>query len=400
MAQVQENQPNEFALNILLMVSLSHFLNDMVQSIIPAALPLLKEQYLLSFAQVGLITLTVQITSSIFQPIVGLSTDRHPTPLALPIGMCVTLVGFLLLANAPNFTMILIAVGIAGLGSAIFHPEASKVTQNVAGNRKGFAQAIFQVGGNAGFACGPLAAALIVLPQGQRSIAWFSLAALLAVALLSKVVLAVRERDRKAATSQKKKVPAVSPYGEGLNMKLIFTILFVLMFSKQVYIASLSNYLTFFTMEKFGISMGNAQYVLFAFLVASAAGTLLGGPIGDRWGRRTVILWSILGAAPFALMLPWMPLAGVIALSIVVGFVISSAFSAILVFALELSPARTGMIAGLFFGFSFGLGGIAAALFGALADLIGIEMVFVLASFLPLLGIVAFALPKKKVALG
>lgn len=393
MTQASMTLPQKMAFNVLLMVSLSHFLNDLVQSIIPAALPLLKEQYALTFAQVGLITLTVQVTSSIFQPIVGLSTDKRPTPFALPIGMCVTLVGFLLLASAPNFAVILVACGIAGLGSAIFHPEASKVTQTIAGQQKGFAQAVFQVGGNTGFACGPLAAALIVLPNGQSSIAWFALFALLAVALLSKVALAMRNNAAMKGASKPK--AAVSQHGANLNLKFIFTLLFILMFSKQVYISSLSNYLTFYTIEKFGLSMANAQYVLFAFLAASAAGTLLGGPIGDRWGRRTVILWSILGAAPFALLLPWVPLAGVILLAILVGFVISSAFSAILVFALELAPARTGMIAGIFFGFTFGLSGIASAVLGVMADHIGLDMVFHIVAFLPLLGIVAFALPKK-----
>ncbi len=388
---------SRIALDVLLMVSFSHFLNDTVQSIIPASLPLLKENYALSFTEVGLITLTVQLTSSILQPLVGLSTDRRPRPYSLPVGMLATLLGILALSQAGSFAGILFAVALAGLGSAIFHPEGSKVVQAASGGRKGFAQSLFQVGGNAGFACGPLAAAFIVLPRGQSSIAWFALVALFAVLLLLRVSQLVVTRTRAGTMVLGHRRSGIEVDEKPLSkMKWVFALLFLLMFSKQIYISSLGNYLTFFVMEKFAVSMTVAQYTLFAFMGASAAGTLLGGPIGDRIGRRAVILWSILGAAPFAVALPWAPFAGVVALAVIVGFVISSAFSAILVYALELAPSRTGMISGLFFGFSFGLGGIASAAFGAMADWVGIERLFEFSAFLPLMGAVALALPKER----
>ena len=393
---VQSSAAPYFALDILLMVSLSHFLNDTVQSIIPAALPLLKDNYALTFTQVGLITLTVQLTSSIFQPIVGIVTDRRPFAYALPLGMLSTLAGIVLLSQAHSFAAILFAVGLAGFGSAIFHPEGAKVIHSVSANRKGFAQALFQVGGNAGFACGPLAAAWLILSSGQDSIIWFAVLALIAVLLLWYVSSVMKARTAAGLIAAKNRASGAAGTDSLRQYRWIFVILFVLMVSKQVYIASLGNYLTFFTMHKFGIDVTAAQYVLFSFLAASAIGTLLGGPIGDKIGRRMVILWSILGAAPFALLLPWTPLWAVVVLSIVVGFVMSSAFSAILVYAIELSPANTGTISGLFFGFSFGLGGVASAVFGVLADQIGIESVFVFASVLPLLGAVAFLLPKNR----
>ena len=349
---------------ILFMISITHLLNDMMQSVIPAVYPLLKEKFDFTFAQIGLITLVFQLTSSLLQPVAGLLADRHPRPYSLAGGMCFTLAGLLVLAFAPGFVWILIAVGLIGCGSSVFHPESSRVAQLASGGRKGLAQSIFQVGGNAGSAMGPLLAALIVIPFGQSSIGWFALTALLAIFIL------VRIGDwykRRLAIAVRRPDAAETAFAHSLPRRKIHTalvILGILVFSKYFYIASMTSYFTFFLMDKFAVSVQGAQYCLFAFLAASAAGTFIGGPLGDRIGRKYVIWGSILGAAPFTLLLPYVGLAATVVLSVVIGLVISSAFSAILVYATDLMPGKVGMIAGVFFGLMFGLGGLGSAFFG------------------------------------
>lgn len=364
---------------ILLMVSITHLLNDMMQSVIPAVYPLLKEKFDFTFAQIGLITLVFQLTSSLLQPVAG--------------GMCFTLAGLLVLAFAPGFVWILIAVGLIGCGSSVFHPESSRVAQLASGGRKGLAQSIFQVGGNAGSAMGPLLAALIVIPFGQSSIGWFALTALLAIFIL------VRIGDwykRRLAIAVRRPDAAETAFAHSLPRRKIHTalvILGILVFSKYFYIASMTSYFTFFLMDKFAVSVQGAQYCLFAFLAASAAGTFIGGPLGDRIGRKYVIWGSILGAAPFTLLLPYVGLAATVVLSVVIGLVISSAFSAILVYATDLMPGKVGMIAGVFFGLMFGLGGLGSAFFGWLADRTSIEFIFQVSTLLPLLGVITGFLP-------
>ena len=378
---------------ILLMVSITHLLNDMMQSVIPAVYPLLKEKFDFTFAQIGLITLVFQLTSSLLQPVAGLLADRHPRPYSLAGGMCFTLAGLLVLAFAPGFVWILIAVGLIGCGSSVFHPESSRVAQLASGGRKGLAQSIFQVGGNAGSAMGPLLAALIVIPFGQSSIGWFALTALLAIFIL------VRIGDwykRRLAIAVRRPDAAETAFAHSLPRRKIHTalvILGILVFSKYFYIASMTSYFTFFLMDKFAVSVQGAQYCLFAFLAASAAGTFIGGPLGDRIGRKYVIWGSILGAAPFTLLLPYVGLAATVVLSVVIGLVISSAFSAILVYATDLMPGKVGMIAGVFFGLMFGLGGLGSAFFGWLADRTSIEFIFQVSTLLPLLGVITGFLP-------
>ena len=390
------------SVGLLAAVCFGHFLNDGIGSIIPAALPILRDAHSLTFAEVGLITLVVQITSSLLQPVVGLATDRRPTRYALAAGMCFTFFGLLLLGAAPSFAVILVAVGLIGCGSAVFHPESARIAQHASGGRKGLAQAIFQVGGNAGMAVGPLAAAFVVVPFGQPSIAWFAPAAALAALLFVWVgragySLEARERNLAAANAAEAgSKTSGAQSGLGLSKRgltIFFAILLLLMFSKQVYIATLQNFFTFYLMDSFGFDVDAAQYALFGFLLMSALGTVAGGPMTDRFGRRIVILWSILGAAPFALALPWVGAAGVIALALIVSFIMSSAFTAILVWALDAAPERIGMVSGLFFGLSFGMGGLATAVFGWAADLYGLHAMFAVVSVLPLMGLAAFALP-------
>lgn len=380
---------------ILMMVCAAHLLNDMMQSVIPAVYPLLKEKFGFSFAQIGIITLAFQMTSSVLQPFVGMSADRRPRPYSLAVGMCFTLVGLLGLAFAPGFVAILVAVSLIGWGSSIFHPESSRVAQLASGGRKGLAQSIFQVGGNAGNAFGPLLAALVVIPFGQHSIAWFGLVAVAAIGILLRVGKWYREWLRRAAERPDGGLPAeaggMMPSRRGVRRALL--ILTLLVFSKYFYMACMTNFFTFFLMERFGFSVQVSQYALFAFLAASAAGTLIGGPVGDRFGRKCVIWGSILGAAPFALWLPYAGAAGTVVLAVVVGLVISSAFSAIVVYATELMPGRVGLVAGLFFGLMFGLGGIGSAFFGWLADRTSLEFIFRVSALLPLLGIVTAFLP-------
>ena len=378
---------------ILFLVCITHLLNDMMQSVIPAVYPLLKEKFGFTFAQIGVITLVFQLTSSLLQPVAGRLADRHPRPYSLAAGMCFTLAGLLALSVAPGFVAILAAVGLIGCGSSVFHPESSRVAQLASGGRKGLAQSIFQVGGNAGSAMGPLLAALIVIPFGQVSIGWFALAALLAIFILVKI--GHWYRRQLAAAARKSAVAAVTA-AHGLSKRKIrtaFVILGVLVFSKYFYIASMTNYFTFFLMDKFAVSVQGAQYCLFAFLAASAAGTFIGGPLGDRIGRKYVIWGSILGAAPFTLMLPYVGLVWTIALAVVIGLVISSAFSAILVYATDLMPGKVGIIAGVFFGLMFGLGGLGSAFFGWLADRTSIEFIFQISTLLPLLGVITGFLP-------
>lgn len=373
-------------------ISFSHFLNDTMQSLLVASYPLFKSGFGLSFAQIGLITLAFQFTASLLQPAVGFYTDRHPKPFSLVVGMGCTLVGLLLLSIASSFPVLLLAAALVGTGSSVFHPEASRVARMASGGRHGLAQSIFQVGGNAGQAFGPLLAAWIVLPHGQGSLALFSLIALLAMAVLTGVGFWYREQHRKPK-------PVSTASGHTLPRQRVMAtlgVLLALMFSKFFYLASISSYLIFYLMEHYRIDTTTAQYHLFYFLFAVAAGTLLGGPIGDRIGRKQVIWLSILGVAPFTLALPYVGLGMSAVLTVIIGFMLASAFPAMIVYAQELLPGKVGTIAGLFFGLAFGLAGIGAAVLGQLADHWGIEAVYKLCAYLPLLGLLAVLLPDMK----
>lgn len=373
-------------------ISFSHFLNDMIQSLILAIYPLLKGTFQLTFAQIGLITLAYQVTASLLQPMVGFYTDRHPKPYSLAFGMGCTLVGLLVLAAAQNYGTLLFAAALVGTGSSIFHPESSRVARMASGGQHGLAQSIFQVGGNTGSAMGPLLAAWIIIPRGQKSVAWFSLAALLAISVLWQVGHWYRRRQkltgRRPQTHQ-----GLHPDLPARTVILSLLVLMVLIFSKYFYLASLSSYYIFYLMHRFHLSVQSAQIHLFAFLFAVALGTVMGGPAGDRIGRKRVIWISILGAAPFALVLPYANLEWTGILAFVIGFILASAFSAILVFAQELIPGKVGTISGLFFGLAFGMAGIGAAVLGKLADQYGIEFVYHLCSYLPLLGVFTAFLP-------
>ena len=372
---------------VLVAVSVSHFLNDALQSVIPAVYPILKATYRLDFAQVGLLTLALQLTASLLQPVVGLYTDRRPLPYSLATGMCFTLSGMILLSTAPSFPFALAAVASVGVGSAVFHPESSRVARMASGGRHGLAQSIFQVGGNVGSALGPLLAALVVLPFGQRSIAWFALAALAAILLLARV--GRWYSGRRSAAGHARRGP-VLPRG---RVAAAVAVLVALVFSKYLYLASLNSYYTFFLIERFHVPVRTAQLYLFLFLGSVAAGALAGGPIGDRIGRRWVIWGSILGVLPFTLLLPYASLFWTAVLTVVIGLVLSSAFSAIVVYAQELMPGKVGTVAGLFFGLAFGVGGIGAALLGRVADHHGIELVYRVCSFLPAIGLLTVFLP-------
>ncbi|MDF0605178.1 MFS transporter [Neisseriaceae bacterium TC5R-5] len=380
-------QPTQF--RVLGAISFSHFLNDMLQSLLLALYPLLKGNYQLSFAEIGLLTFTYQCTASLLQPLVGLYTDKRPLPYSLVCGMGSTLCGLLLLASAHSYPLLLLAAALIGIGSSVFHPESSRVARMAAGGRPGLAQSIFQVGGNSGSASGPLLAALIVIPLGQASVAWFALLALLAMAVLYKVGQWYSRQHRQAKHSSVSSKPTLSSG----QVKLTIFILLTLVFSKQFYLASISSYFTFYLIKHFGLGIQAAQLQLFLFLLAVAAGTILGGPIGDAIGRKRVIWFSILGVAPLTLLLPHVNLFWTTVLSLGIGFILASAFPAILIFAQELLPGRVGMVSGLFFGFAFGIGGIGAAILGQLADWYSIEFVYLLCSFLPLLGLSAAFLP-------
>ncbi len=376
--------------NLLGAISFSHFLNDMMQSLIVAIYPLLKGEFHLSFAQIGAITLTYQVSASLLQPLIGIYTDKHPKPYSLSAGMCFTLIGIVVLAFAANYGSVLAAAALIGAGSAIFHPESSRIARLASGGRHGLAQSIFQVGGNAGSAMGPLLAAWIIIPRGQTSLAWFALAALLAIAVLARVGAWYKRQhiDRPAV----RHAPAVSPVSSR-RVAASIAVLVLLIFSKYFYIASITSYFSFYLIEKFHVSVRSAQIHLFVFLLAMALGTLFGGPLGDRIGRKRVIWVSILGIAPFTLILPYADLMWVGMLTFVIGLILSSAFSAIVVFAQELMPGNVGAVSGLFFGFAFGIGGIGAAVLGGLADRHGIEYVYRICAYLPLLGMVAAFLP-------
>jgi FSR family fosmidomycin resistance protein-like MFS transporter len=380
------------ALRVLTAISFCHFLNDMMQSVIPAIYPILKSAYRLDFGQIGLITLTSQLTASLLQPVVGLYTDRRPTPYSLAIGMGATLVGLILLSIAPTFAMILFAVALVGVGSSVFHPESSRVARMASGGQHGFAQSLFQVGGNAGSAVGPLLAAFIVLPAGQRSIAWFSAAALVGIVVLSRVGGWYKARRGSLA---KAKAATYEIYARlpSKTVAIAIAILIALMFSKFFYLASLSSYYTFFLISKFHVSVRTAQIYLFIFLGAVATGTIVGGPVGDRIGRKYVIWWSILGVLPFTVMLPYVSLFWTGFLSVIIGLVLASAFSAIVVYAQDLVPGKVGTVSGLFFGLAFGMGGVGAALLGRLADTTSIDFVYRICSFLPVIGLLAAFLP-------
>jgi MFS transporter, FSR family, fosmidomycin resistance protein len=385
------HQPTRF--RVLGAISFSHFLNDMIQSLILAIYPLLKNDFKLSFAQIGLITLTFQLTASVLQPFIGMYTDRHPQPRALSIGMGFTLIGLLLLSIAPNYSTVIVAAALVGSGSSIFHPESSRVARLASGGQHGLAQSIFQVGGNAGSSVGPLLAAWIIIPYGRTSVAWFSLAALVAILVLWRIGSWYLSHHARPAGHAALHAAADRP--RPLTMKVIWSvaILVALVFSKYFYLASLSSYYTFYLISKFHLSIQSAQLHLFGFLFAIALGTLVGGPVGDRIGRKRVIWVSILGVAPFTLVLPYADAAWTSVLVFIIGLIISSAFSAILVFAQELLPGRVGTVSGLFFGLAFGVGGIGAALLGKLADVRGIEFVYNVCSFLPLIGLLTAFLP-------
>jgi len=372
-------------------VSFVHLLNDLIQAILPAIYPMLKQDYALSFTQIGLITLIFQLTASLLQPAVGLYTDKHPKPFLLPLGMLFTLLGLVLLSVVGSFPLLLLASAMIGLGSSTFHPEASRVARMASGGRYGFAQGLFQVGGNAGSALGPLLAAIIIMPRGQGSIGWFCLFAIVGIMVLLRVSRWV------VSSNARLQLRAAATMGNGLTTRQTrraLLVLALLVFSKYVYMTCLSNFYTFYLIETFAVSVATSQLYLFLFLAAVAVGTVLGGPIGDKIGRKPVIWVSILGAAPLALLLPYSNLAGVAVLTVLIGLIMSSAFSAIIFFAQELMPAKIGMISGVFYGMMFGISGIAAALLGMLADASSISTIFKLCAWFPLLGMLAFWLPR------
>ncbi|EJL02322.1 MULTISPECIES: MFS transporter [Pseudomonas] len=389
------SQSSPLVMRIIGAVALAHLINDLIQAVLPSIYPMLKDSYGLTFTQVGLITLTFQLTASLLQPWVGYHTDRHPKPWLLPAGTVCTLIGIVMMSMVGSFALILVAAALIGIGSSTFHPEASRVARLASGGRYGLAQSTFQVGGNAGSAFGPLLAAAIIIPYGQGNVAWFGLFALFALFVLYRIsrwyanhLNLFKLKQGQAATHGLSKGRVTSA----------LVVLGLLVFSKYFYMASFTSYFTFYLIEKFDLSVASSQLHLFLFLGAVAAGTFFGGPIGDRIGRKAVIWFSILGVAPFTLILPHVDLLWTSILSVVIGFILASAFSAIVVYAQELVPGNVGMIAGVFFGLMFGFGGIGAALLGHLADIRGIEYVYWLCSFLPLFGVLAIFLPRTKKA--
>lgn len=378
---------------ILFSIAFAHLLNDLLQAVIPAAYPILKENFNLSFTQIGLITLAYQLAASILQPIVGLYTDKRPKPFSQIFGMLFTMSGIVLLSYAANFSMIILAVVLVGIGSSIFHPEASRISFLASGGKRGLAQSIFQLGGNAGTAIGPLLVALIVVPNTQYYIIWFVVVAMIGLIVLSRIAFWYQSHLSLRAN---KKAVIDLPNLSQTKIILSVVILMVLIFSKFFYMASMSSYFTFYLMDKFHLSVQDAQFHLVLFLASCAIGTLIGGPLGDKFGRKYVIWFSVLGAAPFTLLLPYVDLFWTGILSVIIGTIISSAFPAILVFAQELLPKKLGMVSGLFYGFAFGMGGLGSALLGNLADHTSIDYVYHLCAYLPLIGIIAFFLPNLK----
>lgn len=375
------------ALPVLIGLSGSHMLNDMIQSLLPSTYPILQRDLGLTFAQIGFITFAFQVTASILQPMVGVATDKRPQPYSLVVGMCASLLGLLLLSQAHVFAVILLAAALIGVGSSIFHPEASRVARAASGGRFGFAQSFFQVGGNTGQAIGPLLAALIIVPYGQSAIAWFAAAALLGMGVLAWV-------GRWYSRHPGARKATLAPPPLSRRQWLAIAILLALVFSKNAYMASLQTFYSFYLIERFGLSIAQSQIYLFVFMASVAAGTLLGGPIGDRVGRLAVIWVSIVGVLPFSIAVPYAGFAGTVALTSIIGFVLASSFPAILVYAQELAPGRVGMIGGLFFGFAFGTGGLAAAGLGVLADRLGLDFVYAVCSFLPAIGLLLAFMPK------
>lgn len=378
---------------VIFAVSLCHMLNDVMQSLLAAIYPMLKEDYALAFWQIGLLTFTFQVTASLLQPAIGFYTDKRPMPQSLPFGMASTMCGLFILAYAASYPLLLAGAALIGIGSAIFHPEASRVARLASGGRYGLAQSLFQVGGNFGTAIGPLLAAFIVVPRGQASVAWFSLIALLGMIILWQVG---NWYGRYRVANAGRPAPSLTLPLHRRRIVMSLTVLALLVFTKNIYTVSFQSYYTFYLIEKFGLGVQDAQMMLFLFLGAMALGTVLGGPIGDRVGSRTVIWFSILGVLPFTLALPYADLFWSGVLTVIIGVVIASAFPAIVVFAQELVPGRVGMIAGLFFGFAFGIGGISAAVLGLLADVNGIEWVYTICSYLPFLGLLTILLPSKR----
>ena len=387
----QKDAVKKTAFSILAAISVSHLLNDMIQSLILAIYPLLQNEFSLSFTQIGMITLTYQITASLLQPLIGYYTDKHPQPYSLPVGMGFTLSGLLLLAVAQSFPVVLLAAALVGTGSSVFHPESSRVARMASGGRHCLAQSLFQVGGNFGASLGPLLAALIIAPYGKGNVAWFSLAALLGIVVLLQISKWYRQQNQIAKKRGPVKMNITVLPRKTVAMSL--GILLILVFSKYFYLTSISSYYTFYLIHKFGVSVQSAQIHLFVFLFAVAAGTIIGGPVGDKIGRKYVIWASILGVAPFTLLLPHANLMWTSVLSVIIGVILASAFSAILVFAQELMPGKVGMVSGLFFGLAFGMGGLGAAVLGYVADITSIELVYQICAFLPLLGIFTAFLP-------
>lgn len=388
------NQVRAAAAGVLAAVCVSHTLNDILQSLIPAIYPILKDSYGLDFGQIGLITLVGQLVASLLQPLVGLYTDRRPLYFALPAGMVSSAAGLVLLSRAPGFGAILLAVGLIGVGSAIFHPEAARIARMASGGHHGFAQSLFSLGGTGGSSLGPLLAAFIVLPNGQRSIAWFSAGAVAAMLLLARVSAWYKAQNAiRMAAAEAKSGAHSGGAASGRRVGWVMAVLMALTFSKYFYLASLTNYYTFFLIGKFHVSVESAQVHLFVFLASVASGGMIGGPLGDRIGRKYIIWGSILGVLPFTLILPYANLFWTGVLSIVIGLVLASAFSAILVYAQDLVPGKVGAVSGLFFGLAFGMGGIGAAVLGQLADLTSIEFVYRVCAFLPAIGILAVFLP-------
>lgn len=390
--KVQPEVIKKTTYSILFIISFSHLINDLLQAIVPSIYPLIKDNFGLSFTQIGIITLTYQMVASILQPFVGMYTDKNSKPYSLIIGMCFTMVGLFLVSIASSFVFLLLSVSLIGIGSSIFHPESSRVAHLASGGKKGLAQSIFQLGGNAGSAIGPLLAAFIIIPHGQSYVAWFCIIALVGIFALYKI--AIWYTDHMSERNANKSAYKIETNHLSKNRVIVsLAVLLILIFSKFFYMSSITSYYTFFLIDKFHISVQQSQVYLFLFSGAVAAGTLIGGPIGDRLGRKYVIWVSILGVAPFTLMLPYVSLFWVGTLSVIIGLIISSAFSAILVYATELMPGKVGLVAGLFFGFAFGMGGLGSAVLGKIADATSIEYVFKICAFLPLIGVITGFLP-------